>query len=218
MKERNNQESQAKVLRVFRKVHRTTGAVLFLFFFIVSLSGLLLGWKKHSKGLILAKSHEGTSSDLKDWLPLDSLHSIACSLLHEKVDHTLSLELDRIDIRKDKGMVKFVFTDSFWGLQLDGVSGELLHIERRRADFIEKLHDGSILDYLFNTSNGQIKLVYTSVTGLALLLFTITGFWLWYGPKRLRRLRKKHSLRKKSRRYREKAVAKGGVEPPTSGL
>jgi uncharacterized iron-regulated membrane protein len=194
MKARNSLESQAKVLRVFRRVHRATGALLFVFFFVISLSGILLGWKKNSNGLILAKSHVGTSTVLKDWLPLDSLHTIACSLLHTRVDNKLSLDLDRIDIRKDKGMVKFVFTDSFWGLQLDGVTGELLHIERRRADFIEKLHDGSILDYLFRTTNGQIKLVYTSVTGLALLLFTVTGFWLWYGPKRLRKSRKKTGL------------------------
>jgi len=197
MIKKNSLERQAKILRVFRRVHRTTGALLFVFFFVISLSGILLGWKKHSNGLILAKSHEGTSTELKDWLPLDSLHSIACSLLHARVDNQLSLDLDRIDIRKDKGMVKFVFTDSFWGLQLDGVTGELLHIERRRADFIEKLHDGSILDYFFRTTNGQIKLAYTSVTGLALLLFTVTGFWLWYGPKRLRKSRKKTGLNNK---------------------
>ncbi|HRG29174.1 MAG TPA: hypothetical protein PLJ00_14850, partial [Chitinophagales bacterium] len=66
-------------------------------------------------------------------------------------------------------------------------TGKLLSIERRRSDFIEKVHDGSILDEVFNTSNGQIKLIYTSIMGLALLIFTITGFWLWYGPKRMRK-------------------------------
>ena len=49
------------------------------------------------------------------------------------------------------------------------------------------IHDGSILDYYIATSNGQIKLFYTSIMGLALLTFTITGFWLWYGPKRMRK-------------------------------
>ncbi len=63
----------------------------------------------------------------------------------------------------------------------------LLHIERRRSDFIENIHDGSILDYYFDTTGEYIKLVYTTIIGLALLTFTITGFWLWYGPKRMRR-------------------------------
>ena len=44
-------------------------------------------------------------------------------MLHDSVSNDLSLELDRIDIRKDKGMVKFVFIDDFLGIQLDGVVG-----------------------------------------------------------------------------------------------
>ncbi|MCC7222217.1 MAG: PepSY domain-containing protein [Chitinophagales bacterium] len=183
----NSRHRQAKILRLFRKIHRTTGACLFVFFFFVSVTGLLLGWKKHSNGLILPKSYKGTSTDLKDWLPIDSLHTIACSVLHNSVSKDLSLELERIDIRKDKGMVKFIFIDHFWGIQLDGATGQLLHIERRNSDIIENIHDGSILDYYFGTTDEQIKLVYTSVMGLALFTFTITGFWLWYGPKRMRK-------------------------------
>ncbi|HRF24762.1 MAG TPA: hypothetical protein PLR98_11385, partial [Chitinophagaceae bacterium] len=62
MAETNKRQKQASVLRVFRKIHRITGALLFVFFFIIAISGLLLGWKKHSGGMILAKSHKGTSS------------------------------------------------------------------------------------------------------------------------------------------------------------
>lgn len=46
MVENNVRQRQAKLLRVFRKVHRATGALLFIFFFIVAITGLLLGWKK----------------------------------------------------------------------------------------------------------------------------------------------------------------------------
>lgn len=186
MSENRKRKRQAAILRNFRKVHRITGACLFVFFFFVAFTGLLLGWKKHSGGLILPKSYKGTSSELKDWISIDSLHKIACAVLHDSVSKDLSLELERIDIRKDKGMVKFVFIDHYWGIQLDGATGQLLHIERRRSDFIENIHDGSILDYLFDTDKEQIKLVYTSVMGLALITFTVTGFWLWYGPKRMR--------------------------------
>lgn len=84
-------------------------------------------------------------------------------------------------------MLKFVYIDGYYGIQLDGATGRLLHIERRRSDFIENIHDGSILDYYFETTSEQIKLVYTSIMGLSLLTFTITGFWLWYGPKRMRK-------------------------------
>lgn len=158
-----------------------------VFFVVVSITGLLLGVKKHSGDLIMSKSYTGTSADLKDWLPLDSLHQKACQVVCDSISAELSLKLDRIDIRKDHGMVKFVFADHFWGVQLDGATGKLLHIEKRRSDVIEKIHDGSILDYYAGTTNGQLKLIYSTTMSLALLLFTITGFWLWYGPKYLRK-------------------------------
>lgn len=187
-----DRKSQAKILRIFRKVHRTSGALLFIFFFFVSVSGLILGWKKNSNGYILPKTQTGTSSNLKDWLPVDSLHTIACNTLHE-VSSDLSLELDRIDMRKDKGSVKFVFVDSYYEVQLDGATGKVLSVGQRRSDFLEKVHDGSILDRHFGTGD-VIKLIYTSVMGISLLMFTITGFWLWYGPKKLRRAKKQDNF------------------------
>lgn len=185
----NQQESrqqQAKVLRVFRKVHRVTGALLFVFFFIVAITGLFLGWKKNSKGYLLAKSYKGISTDTKNWLPVDSLAIKAVHYLRDSVGADLGTTIDRIDFRPEKGMVKFLFTEHFTALQLDASTGALLHVETRRADFIEKIHDGSIIDHYLNISSGSFKLFYTTVMGLALLLFTITGFWLWYGPKRMR--------------------------------
>ena len=173
------------MLRLSRSVHRTTGALLFVFFLVVSVTGLLLGWKKDTGGLILAETYRGSSADLKDWLPIHVLHQKAVAAMRESVAPDLSLELDRVDVRPDKGVVKFVFVEHYWGVQLDGATGEVLHVERRRADFIENVHDGSVLDYLAGTG-GQFKLAYTSVMGLALLTFTVTGFWLWYGPKRFR--------------------------------
>ena len=116
------------------------------------------------------------------------MQQLAIGYAHLHIDKNLSTDLDRIDVRNEKGIVKFVFAEGFWGIQVDGATGKLLSIERRRSDFIEKVHDGSILDEVFNTSNGQIKLIYTSIMGLALLIFTITGFWLWYGPKRMRKI------------------------------
>ncbi len=182
----NKRQTQAKWLRIFRKIHRTTGVLLFVFFFFVAVTGLMLGWKKNSAGLIMAKSYQGTSTNLKEWLPLNELHENAIRIMRDSVADIRSLELERIDIRKDKGMAKFVFAEGYWAVQLDGATGQFLHLERRRSDFIENVHDGSILDYYMGTPGKPFKLVYTSIMGLALLLFTITGFWLWYGPKRMR--------------------------------
>lgn len=188
----SQRKRQAKLLRIARKVHRTTGAMLFVFFFLLACTGLLLGWKKHSGGVILPKSYEGISTNKEDWLPIHELHKKAIQVMTEHAPPGISHELDRIDIRPDKGMVKFVFVEGYWGVQLDCTTGQLLHLERRRSDFIENVHDGSYFDYLLGTNYGQIKLVYTSIMGTALLIFTITGFWLWYGPKRFRAHSKYH--------------------------
>jgi uncharacterized iron-regulated membrane protein len=185
-----NRKKQAKVLRAFRKVHRAMGATLFVFFFVISVSGLFLGWKKNSFGILLSKTKQGTSTELKNWQPIDSLQKAAFFYLKEKVSDDVSLEIDRIDIRKNKGVIKFIFTE-YYGIQLDGVTGDLLLFERRYSDFIENIHDGSALDVYFKTKGNPIKLVYTTIMSIALLLFTITGFWLWLGPKRMKRNRKK---------------------------
>jgi hypothetical protein len=176
----------ARSIRVARKIHRTLGVFLFALFLIIGATGLLLGWKKHSGGYILPKSHSGISTDQSQWLSIDALSQRAFAIAREQIDPELSLDLERIDIRPDKGMVKYVFLDGYWGLQLDCTTGELLHIERRRSDFIENIHDGSVFDHYLRTSDEQIKLAYTTIGGCALLLFSITGFWLWVGPKRLR--------------------------------
>jgi uncharacterized iron-regulated membrane protein len=178
---------QAGILRSFRSVHRKFGIALFAFFFIVGVTGLLLGWKKHSGGIIQAKSQQGTSADFSKWLSLQELNDIAEQVLKDSAGQDFSAEVDRIDIRKDKGIVKFNYLNHFSEIQLDGATGKVLSVNHRRSDFIEKIHDGSILDFYLKTSDGQIKLFYTSLMGLGLIVFTITGFWLWYGPKRMRK-------------------------------
>ncbi|MBO0590317.1 PepSY domain-containing protein [Cellulophaga sp. E16_2] len=186
MSPKTKRKKQAKILRIFRKVHRLMGAFLFIFFFIISISGLLLGWKKNSAGLLLAETQKGSSSEFSEWLPLSVLYEKAATVMKDSVDVTTPIVLDRVDIRKDKGVIKFIYEDHY-GLQLDGATGNLLEFGKRHSDFIENLHDGSVLDTYFKTSGNPIKLIYTTLMGIALLVFTITGFWLWYGPKRMRK-------------------------------
>ena len=180
-------KNYAKTLRTVRKIHRTAGTLLFSFFFIIAITGLLLGWKKNSNGTILPNSYQGTSTNLRYWLPLDTLQQIAFKTLQDSIDDNIDLNLQRIDARPKKGMIKFVFDNHYWGIQLDGATGNVLAITKRRSDFFENIHDGSILDIIFGAKGEIIKLFYTSIMGIALLIFTITGFWLWYGPKLMRK-------------------------------
>lgn len=188
----DNNKNIARATRFYRKIHNWIGTFLFVFFFFISVTGLLLGWKKHSGGLILPKTEKGVSSNMKDWLSYDSLHTLAVKALHDSFPENLSPALDRIDARPDKGVVKFVFKNHYTEIQLDCTTGKVLAVNIRTSDIIEQIHDGSILDVAFNTSDGQIKLGYTTLTGISLLLLTVTGFFLWYNPILIRNKKEKN--------------------------
>ncbi|MGH1435645.1 MAG: PepSY domain-containing protein [Lewinella sp.] len=177
-------QNQAKLLRVVRKIHRWTGASLFVVFLFVSITGLLLGWKKDSKGYLLPDTQKGVSTEATEWLPLANLQDRALFLI-DSLYPKLDTRIDRLDVRPNKGIVKFTFENYYHELQLDLSTGSLLSSGKRRSDLLEHIHDGSIVDKQFGSS--FFKLLYTTVAGLALLVFTVTGFWLWYGPKRMRK-------------------------------
>ncbi|WP_332735604.1 PepSY-associated TM helix domain-containing protein [Flavihumibacter sp.] len=179
-----SRSTQARLLRQTRRIHRWTGIALFLFFIVIGITSVLLGWKKNSGGYLLAATSTGSQMNAANWLSLDSLQRLAVTYRINK-GHTAS-NIDRIDIRPDKGIAKVLFKDSYDALQLDMATGQVLLEEKRRADFIEHLHDGSIVDELLGLKSGAFKLIYTTITGLALLTFSLTGFWLWYGPRRMR--------------------------------
>lgn len=178
-----NKKEQASLIRLARRIHRALAAGLFILFLFISVTGILLGWKKNSNDIIMPGSYEGSTTNTAMWMSLDTLKSIAFATLRDSVSPALSTNLDRIDARPSKGMVKFVFENHYHEIQLDAANGEVLVVAKRRSDIIENIHDGSVLDHAFNTGNGIFKLFYTSILGIALFIFTLTGFWLWYGPK-----------------------------------
>jgi len=180
--------NQARVLRNFRWLHRKIAIFLFAFFLIISITGILLGIKKNVG--LLAPTQKGSSENLADWLSVDSLHKRAVQYLRDSVSNDLSAKIDRIDIRPEKGVVKFTFKDHYHGLQLDGSTGALLLHEIRRSDWIEDLHDGSLIDSWIGSGDEPFKIGYTLIMGFSLFSLTITGLWLWLGPKRLRNQKK----------------------------
>ena len=184
-----NRKINVSLIRIVRKIHRTAGITLFIFFLIIAITGILLGWKKNSNGFILPKSEVGESTDISQWMNISDLQDIAFKTLRDSVDKDISLDLQRIDLRPEKGMLKFVFDNHYWGIQIDGLNGRVLAITKRRSDFFENIHDGTILDIVFGTKGEIIKLIYTTIMGTSLLVFIITGVWLWVGPKLLNKSR-----------------------------
>lgn len=190
-KPKNKTRKSGLLLKRFRKLHRSAAALLFVFFFFVAISGLTLGWKKHTGNLIMPVTQKAEIVELSEWKELSSLEEIAVQALEKHLTAiSTSLEvpkIDRIDIRKKDGIAKFLFDEGNWEVQLSGSTAAVLSIGKRHSDWVERVHDGSILDDLLNTPNSILKLLYSNVMGIGLLLFTITGFWMWYGPKRMRK-------------------------------
>lgn len=181
-----NRKQHAYLLRNTRKVHRITGATLFVLFFVVSVTALLLGWKKNSNGFLLPKTQQGTMVRAEQFISVDSVQLVAIDYFNNVFENKLPV-IDRIDIRLDKAVAKVLFKHAYFEVQVDLGSGAILQTATRRSDFVENVHDGSILDKLFQTDSNIFKLIYTSIVSLALLLFTVSGFWLWYGPKVMRK-------------------------------
>ena len=172
-----------KSLRRFRVWHRWVGLLIALLLFISAITGILLALKKDIE-IIQPPSQKGVSKELTTWKPLNELTDLAQVAFHEAYPNQVGNEIDRIDVRPSKGMAKVLFDKGYWEVQIDGTSGEVLSIARRHSDWIEHLHDGSIISDWF-------KLGAMHVLGLGCILMILTGLWLYYGPKKYRKAKQK---------------------------
>jgi len=172
-------------LRNFRKLHRYLGVSLAVLLLISALTGMLLSLKK-DVAFLQPPTQNGESENLTDWKPLEELRKTAEMALYQSEPLQADNPVDRLDIRPSKGIAKVLFENQQWEVQIDGVSGKVLSIGRRHSDWIESLHDGSIISDLF-------KLISMNFLGLGLICLLLTGIWLWYGPRRFRFLRRRRS-------------------------
>lgn len=171
-----------KSLRNFRKFHRYTGLILAFLLVISAVTGILLSLKK-DVDILQPPTRKGVSKDLATWKPIQELSELAASALYTARPDQASNPIDRMDVRPSKGIVKVLFKHGNWEVQIDGTSGEIKSIAKRYSDWIESLHDGSII------SDG-FKLVSMNVLGVGALFLICTGLWLWYGPKLVREMRR----------------------------
>lgn len=187
-KEGQKESKKKRLIRLhtYRKFHRRIGVILSVFLFIIATTGLLLGWKDYSGGILKPDTLKGSQTNMALWLPTDSLAMLSQVAL-KKHHPELSQEIDRIDVRPSKGMMKFRFKGHYKGVQIDAATGVILAITQRNHDLIEQIHDGSILVRLTGLDTDFYKLTITGAAGLALLYLSTSGIWLWLGPKVLRK-------------------------------
>ena len=171
-----------RLLRSVRSWHRWASLGLVALVVVSSITGLALAWKKNVD-VLQPPTRTGETASLDEWLPVHRLAATASGALAETLDtdDPARLTPERLDLRPGDGIAKVVFPGT-WEVQVDGATAEVLSVARRHSDWIEALHDGSILGDGF-------KLLAMNALGLGLLSLAATGVWVWYGPRRLRRER-----------------------------
>lgn len=180
-----NLESIVGSLRNFRKWHRLIGIGIAIFLLVSAVTGFLLGWKKDFDW-IQPPTQKGETKNLADWKPLNELADLATLHFHQKFPTQTNNKIDRIDVRPAKGIAKVLFEKGYWEVQIDGKTGEIRSTARRHSDWIEQLHDGSLI------SDG-FKLFSMNFLGIGATIMVISGFWLWLGPIKFRQLKRNSS-------------------------
>ena len=175
-------QKYVKSLRNFRNYHKMVGLTIAVLLLISAITGILLALKKEFD-VLQPPTQAGESEMLADWKPIGELAAIAEAAFYQKYPEEKGNSIERMDVRPSKGVVKVLFKKGWWEVQIDGSSGEVKSIAKRHSDWIEALHDGSII------SDG-FKLISMNFLGLGLLIMIITGLWLWYGPKKVRKIKK----------------------------
>jgi len=150
---------------------------------ISAATGILLSLKKDID-LLQPPTQKGINKSMENWKPIGELAQIATTVFHEQYPDQKENLLDKMDVRPSKGIVKVLFKKGYWEVQIDATSGEVKSIARRHSDWIEQLHDGSIISDWF-------KLISMNVLGIGLLILVSSGIWLWYGPKQIRKIKRK---------------------------
>ena len=130
--------------------------------------------------LLQPPEQKGSHSDLAEWVSIETIVYSANSAIDSVVGR--SIAVDKLDVRPAKGIIKVLFKEGYWEVQVDGATGKSLSVLQRHSDWIEHIHDGSIVSDIF-------KLAYTNLIGWGLLTLAISGFWLWYGPKMVRKIK-----------------------------
>jgi uncharacterized iron-regulated membrane protein len=152
------------------------GLILSILVIISAVTGVLLGWKKQID-LLQPPTQQGQNSAFENYASVDLMMSAAVSAV-DSLDLNLN-NLDRLEYRPKKGIAKAIFDEGNWEVQLDATTLTVLSVAKRNSDWIERLHDGSIISEGF-------KLTTMNILGFGLLFLVLSGLWLWYGPRKIK--------------------------------
>ena len=168
-----------------RKFHHWSVPLIVLPLGLVIVTGLLLLLKKDFDWIQPA-TLTGQEPEMVPSQTLHQLFTTAQSIPELELENWT--DLTRVDVRTDRGVVKFV-SGNHWEAQVDTHTGEVLQVAYRRSDFIESLHDGSYFA-------GWTKHFVFLPAALVVLFLWASGIYLFFITQRVR-LGKRQRLVKK---------------------
>ena len=164
-----------------RKTHYWGSFVIILPISIVITTGILLQLKKEINWIQPPNSKGGHNN-----APTISFDNILASVkTADEANITSWDDVDRLDVRIDKGIVK-VRGKNRWEVQVDTETGDVLQVAYRRSDLIESLHDGSWF-------HDKVKIWLFLPSGIILFVLWITGLYMFILPYTVKWKRKKKS-------------------------
>lgn len=176
-----------------RKIHRIGAIIIALPFLVVLITGLFLQLKK-DVSWIQPASQEGVSTVPS--ISFQQILEVAQSV--EEAEIRTWEDIDRLDVRPDKGMVK-VRAINHWEIQIDTETAEILQAEYRRSDIIEAMHDGS---WFADAAKYWIFLP----TGFIVLVLWITGIYMYFIPALNKRRNQKRMAKIKQESVKEESA------------
>ena len=163
-----------------RRLHRWGAIAVALPFLVMLGSGLLLQLKKQLD-FVQPPEQRGVTSETVTAVSLPDVLARVREIPHVGIQSWA--DIDRIDVRPSKNMMKVVSLTR-WEVQLDLVTAEILQVAYRRSDLIESIHDGSFF-------HPSAKLAVFLPAGAIVLGLWVTGMYLWILPYLARRRRQK---------------------------
>lgn len=170
-----------KIGKLIRDIHHWGSPILMLPLGVIIIAGLFLMLKKDVGWIQPPTQRSPIEVQFAPETSLLQLYEAAAVI--PELEITSWDQFDRIDIRSDRGIAKFIAPNR-WEAQIDLVSLEVLSLEYRRSDLIEQIHDGSFFADWVKT------FIFLPVGGVLLVLW-LTGIWLFFEPYYKRWKRKK---------------------------
>lgn len=165
--------------RTFRLIHYWLTAFTLVTVAVVAITGVLLSLKKDFDVL-----QAPTARASAPGLPATPLDALLAAVADEAGGRDVTWrDVDRIDVRPRDGLAKVILDDRT-EYQVDLNTLEVLQTGYRTSDFIETLHDFSVL-------GDWGKYLLSLPTGIALLILWGTGAYMFIKPMLVKRRKRR---------------------------